>query len=867
MTVNRGSEFRKWDLHLHSPYTTLNNHFDRLEGSDSPDIEKFIEKIKNHDISAIGLTNYFNFSENDFTLKKRLEDEGIVTFLNLEIRLSNINKDDQLFDYHIIFDPELQDNIIKNLLGQLKASIGGTEKAFNNLTSNEIEHVANISFEKLIDSLESDKELNGRYLKGFLSRGHGSATSDSDPKNQAVYENICINSDVIIHSSCDDATTCVSGKHCKHNNHIKDREYWLKHSKYIRPLLQSSDAHSIEKIGERYSWIKSDLTFDGLRQIKYEPEYRIELTKEKPMLDKDELVIDRIGYEGEEIYLSENLNTIIGGRSTGKSTLLNSIAKKLGNSIDEGSYYFEDLDAFRVVWRDGKEDDSRKIQYIPQEYMFSLAKDNNKLKDLVGRIIQSKGMDSAIKIYDQKCSNLQSEIRQLFHEYKEIRRTRNELVKPEAERQATLDRIKIYEDKKQKLLLNGSITDLERDSFDKMNEKLKLNILEKDSYQSDLKYITNLFISNLELRSNSFDEPSDSLQKELDIIVYTLNENIRKEFNDKVEKLKSNITKKINIIEKKIDTIKNDKLFQKCTQYLESNNEVAKLDASIKSEIKMLSKIEEFNSKIKKFTDKENSIKKDIILKYKQYSIFRTELQDSFDISEEDELKITINFSLNDLHSEFDYVNARGRAKQDFIDKLEKNFDDVVDNIFEEDTLTFNGTRDKLSHIEYFFSKNFYSYSFDIEYQKDKFEQMSPGKKAFIVLKLILDFSDSKIPVLIDQPEDSLDNRAIYDELTTYIKKTKLNRQIILVTHNPNIVVAGDCENVIVANQASDLSKNKNGKVFDYVNGALESIVKDEKSQFLLQKCSIKEHVCDILEGGRKAFLKRESKYDLQEKL
>lgn len=186
--------------------------------------------------------------------------------------------------------------------------------------------------------------------------------------------------------------------------------------------------------------------------------------------------------------------------------------------------------------------------------------------------------------------------------------------------------------------------------------------------------------------------------------------------------------------------------------------------------------------------------------------------------------------ALNDLHSEFDYINARGHAKQDFIDNLEENFDTVVDKIFEDDTLTFNGNRDKLSHIEYFFGKNFYSYRFDIEYQKDKFEQMSPGKKAFIVLKLILDFSDSKIPVLIDQPEDSLDNRAIYNELTAYIKKTKLNRQIILVTHNPNIVVAGDCENVIVANQESDVSKNKNGKVFDYVSGALESIVKDEKS-------------------------------------
>lgn len=864
MILNRGSEFRKWDLHLHSPYTTLNNQFERLEDG-SPDIEKFIEKVKSQEISAIGLTNYFNFSEKDFEIKKKLEEEGVVTFLNLEIRLSNINKEDQLFDYHIIFDPMLQDNIIKNLLGQLKANIGSTDKAFNNLTPNEVEHTANISFEKLIECLESDKELNGRYLKGFLARGHGSATSDSDPKNQAVYENICVNSDFIIHSSCDNPETCTSGEQCNHNNNIKDRDYWLNKSKYIMPLLQSSDAHSLNQIGKKYSWIKSDLTFDGLKQIKYEPEHRISLSKDRPSLEKDELVIDRIGYLGEEIYLSENLNAIIGGRSTGKSTLLNSIAKKLGNDLDDGSYCFEDINNFHVFWRDDKEDDSRRVHYIPQEYMFALAKNNSMLKDLVRDIIQSKGMDSAIKIYEQNCSNLQSGIRHLFQDYKETKRSQAELVKPEAERQATLDRIKIYEGKKQKLLKNGSITDHERELFDKMNEELEINESKYKSHQSDSEYITKLSITDVELHHDSFDEPSESLQSELNDIVNSLNSNIREKFNNEIEKLKSDRIEKMKSINKEIDKIKNDKLFQKCVQYLESNNEIVKLDASIKSENEILSRIDRFDSQVSSLIKKENKIKKDIILKYKQYSVFRTELQNLFTISEKDGLKISINFSLNDLHSEFDYINARGRAKQDFIDNLVSNFDEVVDKLFEDDTLTFNGNRDKLSHIEYFFNKNFYSYHFDIQYQNDGFEQMSPGKKAFIVLKLILDFSDSKIPVLIDQPEDSLDNRAIYNELTAYIKKTKQKRQIILVTHNPNIVVAGDCENVIIANHEVDSSKNKNGKTFDYINGSLESSVKDTDTNFTLQKHSIKEHVCDILEGGRIAFLKRESKYDLQE--
>ena len=99
--------------------------------------------------------------------------------------------------------------------------------------------------------------------------------------------------------------------------------------------------------------------------------------------------------------------------------------------------------------------------------------------------------------------------------------------------------------------------------------------------------------------------------------------------------------------------------------------------------------------------------------------------------------------------------------------------------------------------------------------------------------------------------------------LTKYIKKTKKNRQIIIVTHNPNIVVSGDAENIIVANQQSDNSPNQNGKKFDYVNGALENRNNDSTSEFILQKYNIREHVCDILEGGEDAFIKRENKYSI----
>jgi len=287
------------------------------------------------------------------------------------------------------------------------------------------------------------------------------------------------------------------------------------------------------------------------------------------------------------------------------------------------------------------------------------------------------------------------------------------------------------------------------------------------------------------------------------------------------------------------------------------------IEENIKQETTILKKIESYEQEISNLKTENDQLKQNIINQYREYSKIRKELLTSFDISESD-LKITVDFYLKDLELEFDYINAQGRSKAEFIEKLNFEFDSMIDTIFEDNSLKFNGNKTTLDHIEKFFTTDFYSYKFDIEYQNDKFEQMSPGKKAFVVLKLILDFSNSRVPVLIDQPEDSLDNRAIYHELTAYIKQRKLKRQIIIVTHNPNIVVSGDCENVIVANQHSENNPNPHNKVFAYTNGALENQIKEPDSNFILNKKCIKEHVCEILEGGIEAFKRREDKYGIK---
>jgi len=152
--------------------------------------------------------------------------------------------------------------------------------------------------------------------------------------------------------------------------------------------------------------------------------------------------------------------------------------------------------------------------------------------------------------------------------------------------------------------------------------------------------------------------------------------------------------------------------------------------------------------------------------------------------------------------------------------------------------------------------------NYDLKLSGDSFSIMSPGKRALALLRIIVELDTSQHPIILDQPEDDLDNRSIYDGLATYLKNKKQFRQIIVVTHNPNVVVGADSEYVIVANQTGQESNQDNRDFrFEYVFGGLENSFREDDNQWVLEKQGIKEHVCDILDGGEEAFLRREKLY------
>ena len=190
-------------------------------------------------------------------------------------------------------------------------------------------------------------------------------------------------------------------------------------------------------------------------------------------------------------------------------------------------------------------------------------------------------------------------------------------------------------------------------------------------------------------------------------------------------------------------------------------------------------------------------------------------------------------------------------------------FDEITQSITDT-TIKFKQGYTQEKFTKEFFDNTWFKFKYDVTYDGDNYNAMSQGKKAFVVLKMTLDCSDSRCPIIIDQPEDDLDNRAIFTELVTYLKSKKAQRQIILVTHNANVVVNADSELVIVANQHGSHSPNDNDKKFQYKYGSIECLSKNTKnSATTLDKKRIKEHICEILEGGDKAFKLREKKYNI----
>jgi len=130
---------------------------------------------------------------------------------------------------------------------------------------------------------------------------------------------------------------------------------------------------------------------------------------------------------------------------------------------------------------------------------------------------------------------------------------------------------------------------------------------------------------------------------------------------------------------------------------------------------------------------------------------------------------------------------------------------------------------------------------FNIIYHERPLMEHSLGQRASALIIFLLTIKDSHL-IIIDQPEDDLDNQTIYEDVIKVLKDLKNNTQFIFATHNPNIPVLGDCEQILSCRYTSDQITARQGSI-------------DNEN--------MRDEVIEIMEGGYEAFDERKKRYEL----
>ncbi len=850
---SKGSSWHKWDLHVHTPYTNLKKEYKCSE-------EEFIQKLCDSQIDCIGLTNYFKFNEKEFDLKEKIEKKGIKVFYNLEVRLDYQNKEDQCLDFHIIFSDKVTQQEIDNFLRNADANVGGIEKQLADLEKDDFDKAV-VNFDQLLECLEKESlKLRGKYLLGFLSRGHGNSRSSSNDKK------IANKSHFLIHSSNNQ------------ENLKKDREFWLKHNK---PLLQSSDAHQEEQIGQKYTWIKAEKAFEGLKQIIYEPETRVSINENKSQdplykidsvglnFDKEVKTTNEQGetpfcYAGfnETLFFSPYFTCVIGGRGSGKSTLLQLIASSIKEKSFVKGLRLETIQKSLKIQSDIDMADS--VEYLAQNEVEEFATNVSKFTEAIFNRIDSKSSETlnelekqitkGIEKFDEQIAYWQekTKLEEQLKENKRIRKKYQSIIdaftdknyldkkdKLQAKRQALIDlkQSKVgfwtfVKELKRVANFNSKENMEEKNSYDKVYNQLKQNIF-KELEEID-KHIKNGCF-------NSEDEKIRTLESECEVLSQEIGEFLKEKgvSDENIGDIK-NANDHLANIKKNIDDLEHE--------IKENDNKIKGFSYGDIDE-----NIEEFKKQINKELNKINSDFKEISKNHKEVkpiTIKHHLNKDVFEgVFEDFDKLVDKGFNIQRHQSKIkEYLKEIGL--KDVVDMQHAEFIERLDSLIENKKAAFYETMKDIFDREIHFQiyrllilkhlRNVEKYKiFEVRYDKRALNETSFGQKCTAVLVVLLSLGNN--PIIIDEPEVHLDSALIANYLVALIKKRKQERQIIFATHNANFVLNADAELIIQL-------KNENNKIV-VQSFTIES---DEYRDDLLK-----------LEGGEKAFKNRERKYGI----
>ena len=902
-TYSRGSEWRKWDLHIHTPLSIVQNY-----GGEAA-WEKFLTALERlpPEVKVIGITDYYFIDGYEKVMETKLAGrlKNIdKVFPILEFRIDTFGSGNenhlQKINLHILFNVD-ESHLAKEVkkiraefISQVPLSKLDKHKtkmlSKENLAS-EANGDLSVGFSNFVPSTDRVFELINSTTwkdKVFLFLGYKEWSNlDKNQQLKPLKEDLYKKVTAFFASNIDT---------------IEKSQTWL-NELGTKPLLHSGDFHDFDKLdtantgkdgkflpSTRYkcaTWIKSDPTFTGLQQIGYEPSERVRVQDGRPEEKAGYHVIDYIemveaGFWNSRVPLNQNLNSIIGGRSTGKSTLLKSIARSIApiDSAEDAGFVEQHLAGVSVSWKDGVANTSRDIQYFPQNHMYEIAISREQTDKLVREIVVSKDETRILVSFEtfQKSNRTEiiGRVNNLFLLQNDID-SKKEEIKQIGDKAGILREIETIAKTLNALQATGSLSTEELKVFEKLSKRLteiKVAILQigTDIGRLEQLRIINIVNSSVEYE---FTALSDQTRARVQSILSEIQHEAQEKWGSMVVELSSEISASRQSLEAELVQITQDPAYIKGLAYQDSNKEYQELQQRLNEEQKKLAKILEIDKAMAVVIGQKSDLLKTIFNLHYSYLLRGTEVTKKLNLNHEGiEIRPILLFLERDLNDFFSSrLNQKGGERQrfisDFVGGYAKDVLGTVENYLLralDGSIYYKGGYINENVTAELLSTNWFSISYQLVFQNDLFGDMSQGKRAFVILKLLLDFSDKKCPILIDQPEDSLDNRAIYRELVQYLRKKKKDRQIIIVTHNPNIVVGADSELVIVANQGGKDAVNTSDDKFEYVSGSLEfSREKDKKIASVLASQGIREHVCEILEGGTDAFRNREQRYDFKD--
>jgi len=852
----KGSEWRRWDLHLH----TASSYDYEYKDADCDEI--LAQKLQDNNVAAVAITDHFVIDKDRIGNLRRLS-PNIIFFPGVELRT---DKGDTNIHVILIFSDMLNlDELVEdfNVFKRSAKNHDDPEKIY-------WDYNLIVDFAKNHDALISIHA--GRKTNGVDDR-----ISNSLPHNQAVKEEY--------------ATTIAMFE----MGQVRDFDEYRKHvfpDIGVKPMIIGSDNHDARNYNPANKlWIKADVTFNGLKQIVYEPEERIFISDIKPECKPDYYVIDKVVLNDEEfsnepIYFNDKLTCIIGGKSTGKSILLHNMAKAIDEKqvLEKESIVntsTKELSNTVVHWSDGEVDGDRHIIYIPQSYLNCLS-DKEEVTTEIDNMIQSvilnnenakAAFDKMLNAIKEKRSELNVKILNLLDVHKETAELDAEK-KELGDRSGIEKEIKKLQEQKDLLSKDTEISDEDITKYETALTESSNRTKQIAQVIEEMLALTSITAIVKPAPINPGDFSEETLTR-IDEIRTEIVDDANKKWTSKKEGLVNELTER----QKKLQAEKEayDAVVKDLQPKIQDNKAITEFTAKILAEKEKLVAFNALDEKIKAKRAEEQAIITEVYSIPIQIRELRQEYANVINNEgafkgHEIEFMVEVPFKkeefLKTLETDFvirsvkfkETIKMDSFGEEDYnTEKLKEIIEKLLSGVL--DTKSGHTIESALRDI----NDDWYNIKYKVVMDNDNIDVMSPGKKALVLLKLLIDLAESKCPILIDQPEDDLDNRSVFDELIPFIRRKKKERQIIVVTHNANVVLGADAEEIIIANQAGSKSENKD-KRFEYRSGAIENdapvFAEDGTIQAgILNSQGIQQHICDILEGGEIAFEKRKNKY------